>query len=230
MLHVAIHGYFRTIMLTLSYLFRRMPRLKCMTLSDKVIRDNTAILKLFTNILNNNKNIMFEIEYEFREDDLVYFNELQLQRSAEIQGNIRKNRLIVPGIMLLIGAYYYFYFGDMLTAGYISAIAVLWAVFSPRVMRLDFQRQILSKYTAKEKAEMFGTYHLSLDKDYLIEKSPSGKHKMAWGELVRVEYVPKYVFIYIDLSTALVIPVATVTKGNLEQFAEQVEKMIAKAE
>jgi hypothetical protein len=28
------------------------------------------------------------------------------------------------------------------------------------------------------------------------------------------------------LSTALVIPVETVTKGNLEQFAEQAEKMI----
>ncbi|MFI3136490.1 MAG: YcxB family protein [Methylococcaceae bacterium] len=173
---------------------------------------------------------MFEIEYEFREDDLVYFNELQISRSKEIQGNINKNRLIVPGIMLLIGAYYYFYYGDMMSAGYITVVAVLWGIFSPRVMRLDFQRQILSKYTEKEKALMFGTYTLTLDKDYLTEKSPSGKHKMAWADLVRVEYAPKYVLIYVDLSTALVIPVETVTKGNLEQFSEQVEKMIAKAE
>ncbi len=118
----------------------------------------------------------------------------------------------------------------MMSAGYAALIAVLWAVFSPRIMQLDFQRQILSKYTDKEKAGMFGTYNLTFDKDYLIEKSPSGKHKMAWANLVRVEYAPKYVFIYIDLATALVIPVATVKKGNLEQFAEQVEKMIAKAE
>lgn len=169
---------------------------------------------------------MFEIEYEFREDDLVYFNELQLMRSAEIQGNVRKNRLIVPGIMLIIGAYYYFIYGNMLAAGYIALVALLWAAFSPRVMRLDFQRQILSKYTDKEKKLMFGAYNLTLNKDYLIEKSPSGTHKMAWADLVRVEYVPKYVFIYIDLTTALVIPVATIKKGNLEQFAEQVEKML----
>ncbi len=174
---------------------------------------------------------MFEIEYEFREDDLVFFNEHQLQRSEEVQKSIRKYRLIVPGIILMIGTYYYLYFSDMKSAVYIGAIAVLWAIFSPRVMRLDFQRQILAKYTAQEKAEMFGIYNLSLNKDYLIQKSPGGKHKVewAWGDLVRVEYAPKYVFIFTDLNSALVIPVGTVKKGNLEQFAEQVEKMIAQA-
>ena len=171
---------------------------------------------------------MFEIEYEFREDDLVYFNELQLTRSEEIQSKVRKNRAIVPGVMLLIGAFYYYYYRDAMAGGYVALIALLWAVFAPRLMRLDFQRQILSRYTDKEKAQMFGTYHLTLDKDHLIEKSPSGTHKMSWADLVRVEYVPKYVFIYVDLTTALVIPVATVTKGNLEQFSEQVEKMLAK--
>jgi hypothetical protein len=49
---------------------------------------------------------------------------------------------------------------------------------------------------------------------------------MAWADLVRVEYGKRYVYIYIDLSTALVIPVDKVKKGNLEEFAEQAEKMV----
>jgi hypothetical protein len=49
---------------------------------------------------------------------------------------------------------------------------------------------------------------------------------MAWEDLVRVEYGKRYVYIYISLNTALVIPVETVKKGNLEQFAAQAEKMI----
>ena len=76
---------------------------------------------------------------------------------------------------------------------------------------------------------MFGTYTLTIDPanpQYLFEKSPSGKHKMAWEDLVRVEYGKRYVYIYISLNTALVIPVETVKKGNLEQFAAQAEKMI----
>jgi len=34
-----------------------------------------------------------------------------------------------------------------------------------------------------------------------------------------VEYGKRYVYIYISLNTALVIPVDKVKKGNLEQFA-----------
>jgi hypothetical protein len=172
---------------------------------------------------------MLEIEYEFREEDLIHFNEIQFTRSEEIQNNIRKNRLIVPGIMVLIGFFYYIYYGDMKSSGYIMVLAVLWALLSPKIMMLDFRRQILTNYTNKEKVAMFGTYTLTIDPanpKYLLEKSPSGKHKMAWDDLVRVEYGKRYVYIYISLNTALVIPVETVKKGNLEQFAAQAEKMI----
>ena len=172
---------------------------------------------------------MFEIEYEFREQDLIHFNELQFMRNEEIQQNIKKNRWIVPGIMGLIGSFYYFYYGDMNTSGYVLLIALLWAILSPKVMLLDLRRQILKSYTDKEKVDMFGTYTLTIDPEnpkYLLEKSPSGKNKMAWEELLRVEYGKRYVYIFINLSTALVIPVETIKKGDLEKFAEQAEKMI----
>jgi len=175
---------------------------------------------------------MFEIEYEFREQDLIHFNEMLYMKNDEIQQNIKKNRWIVPGIMGLIGAFYYFYYADMKTSIYIIAIATLWALFSPKIMRLDFHRQILKSYTDKEKKAMFGTYTLTIDPanpKFLQEKSPSGKHKMAWDELVRVEYGKRYVYIYITLNTALVIPVDTVKSGDLEAFAEQADKMIERA-
>lgn len=172
---------------------------------------------------------MLEIEYEFREQDLIHFNELQFAKNEEIQSNIKKNRLVVPGVIFLIGAFYYFYYSDAQTAAYVLVIALLWALLSPKIMMLDLHRQILKSYTYKEKNDMFGKYTLYIDPanpKYLFEKSPSGKNKMAWNELLRVEYGKRYVYIYLNLTTALVIPVETVSKGNLEEFAEQAEKMI----
>ena len=172
---------------------------------------------------------MFEVEYEFGEEYLIHFNELQFMRNDEIQYNIKKNRWVVPGVMGIIGGFYYFYYGDINSSGYILVIAALWAILSPKIMLLDLRRQILKSYTAKEKLNMFGTYTLTIDPtnpNYLLEKSPSGKNKMAWADLVRVEYGKRYVYIYISLNTALVIPVDKVKQGNLEQFAEQAEKMI----
>lgn len=175
---------------------------------------------------------MFEIEYEFQEKDLVHFNEMLYMKNEDIQKNLTKNRWIVPGLMGLIGAFYYFYYHDINTSIYIIIIATLWAILSPKIMRLDFHRQVLKNYTDKEKIAMFGIYTLTIDPanpNYLLEKSPSGKHKMAFSELVRVEYGKRYVYIFITLDTALVIPVDAVKKGNLETFAEQVDQMIQRA-
>jgi len=175
---------------------------------------------------------MLEIEYEFGEKDLIHFNEMQFMKSEEIQQNIKKNRWIVPAIMALIGFFYYFYYGDRNISAYIVITAALWAMLSPKIMKLDLRRQILKQYTAQEKKDMFGLYTLTIDPanpKYLLEKSPSGKNKMLWEELVRVEYGKRYVYIFISLTTALVIPVDGVKKGNLEEFAEQAEKMIERA-
>ena len=170
---------------------------------------------------------MFEIEYEFREEDLIHFNELQFSRSEEIQKNIRKNRLIVPGMLIIVGFFYYFYYGNFMSSAYAIGIAILWSLLSPKLIMLDLRRQVLKNYTEKERANMFGSYTLTIDPQFLLEQSPSGKHKMAWNELVRVEREKKrYVYIFISLNTALVIPFETVKKGNLDEFAKQAEKMI----
>ena len=169
---------------------------------------------------------MYEIEYEFREEDLVHFNELRLKDDVELQKNIRRSRLLLPGVMLLIGMFYYVYYADMMTTAYIGLLAVGWGVVSPYVMKMDMRRQFLSKYTDKEKTDMFGLHRLSIEQDYLAEKSPGGKHKSFWKDMVRVDYAEKYVHVYIDLDSAIIIPVETMKSGDLAKFAEQAESMI----
>lgn len=173
---------------------------------------------------------MFEIEYEFRQEDLIHFNEMRLKKNKQMQDEIRKHRFLISGVMLFVSFFYYLYYSDMEVPAYILVLGSLWLFgFKPYEMKMDMRRQILAKYTEAEKAAMFGQYQLSIEQHYLVEKSPTGKHKMAWKDLVRVEYGDKYVYIYIDLDTSLIIPVETLKSGDLEKFAEQAEGMIERA-
>lgn len=169
---------------------------------------------------------MFEIEYEFREEDLVHFNELRLKDNTTLQKSIRHSKLILPGAMLFIGMFYYVYYADMKTTAYIALLAFAWAIVSPYYLKMDMRRQFLEKYTDKEKSDMFGRHTLTIEADYLSEKSPGGKHRTHWKDMLRVDYIDKYVHIFIDLDSAIVIPVETIKKGDLEKFAEQAESMI----
>lgn len=172
---------------------------------------------------------MLEIEYEFREQDLVHFNELRLANNLELQKKIRQNRLFVPGVMLFIGLFYYVYYVDMTTTAYITILALGWALASPFIMKIDMRRQFFNQYTEAEKKAMFGIHWLTIEPEFLQERAPGGKHKTPWGEMLRVERHKDYVYIYVAIDAAIVIPRETVKKGDLKAFAKQVEGMIERA-
>ncbi len=172
---------------------------------------------------------MLELEYEFREQDLLYFNETRLANDLELQKKIRMNRFITPTIMLFFGMFYYFYYADWTTTAYIAALAVAWTFASPFIMRIDMRRQFFKQYSAAEKKALFGVHRLSIEPDCLQERSPGGKHKTPWAEMLRVEKHKDYVLIYVALDAAIVIPRETVKSGDLKAFAKQVEGMIERA-
>jgi len=169
---------------------------------------------------------MFEIEYQVREEDLLHFNMARSKENKHVQSTLKRHAFIIPGILIIIALFMWSYQNDVKTALYIGFIGLALGVSSPVMVKWDLKRQILKSYSDKEKVSIFGDYKLKIEPHYLLEKSPSGKHKYPWNELLRVEYGDKYVFIYVDLDAALIIPVETETTGNLEAFAEQVEKLI----
>jgi hypothetical protein len=170
---------------------------------------------------------MFEIEYALREDDLTTFNEMRLKGNEEIQKTMRKNRFFVPAVMLLIAMFYYFYYNDINTSLYVGVIAIGWGFISPYILKMDMRRQMLESYHEEERNEILGDHKLVITPEHLLNKTPGdNKHKYLWEDMVRVEYAEKAVYIYVDLDSAIIIPVETLKTGNLEKFAEQAEKMI----
>jgi ABC-type multidrug transport system fused ATPase/permease subunit len=169
---------------------------------------------------------MFEIEYEFREKDLIHFNELRLKNDVELQNTLRRNRLFVPGVLLFIGLFFYVYYVDMKTTLYITVLAIVWSFVSPYFTKTDMRRQIIDRYTEAEKKAMFGVHKLKIEPDYLHEQSPGGKHNTPWVDMLRVERLKDYVHIYTAIDAAIVIPVETIKSGDLKAFVKQAESMI----
>jgi len=169
---------------------------------------------------------MLEIEYEFRERDLVHYNELQIDQSEDLQKKLKRNRLFFPGMLAIFGLFLWSYYSDYRTALYIVTISICWAIVIPQMIILSFRKQILKSYTEKEKLAMFGHYTLRIDPKALAEKSPSGKNKMPWKTILRVEHIKEYIHIVLDSGAALVIPIETISEGDIKEFSRQIKKMI----
>lgn len=169
---------------------------------------------------------MLEIEYELRIEDLVHFNELRLKNDVVMQKSLRNKRFLVPGVMLFFGLFYYVYYMDISTSVYITFLAAIWAIVSPYFLKMDMRRQIRNSYTEAEKKALLGIHKLFIEADVLREQSPGGKSQTPWSQMLRVEKLPDYVYIFIEIDAAIVIPKATVKAGDLNKFAKQAESMI----
>ncbi|WP_428355097.1 YcxB family protein [Methyloprofundus sp.] len=169
---------------------------------------------------------MLEIEYEFGDKDLVHYNELQIDKSEDLQKKLKRNRLVFPGVLALFGLFLWVYYSDYRTALYIVTISICWAVVIPQIIILSFRKQVLNSYTKEEKDAMFGHYTLRIDPKALAEISPSGKNKMPWKTILRIEHIRDYIHIVLDNGAALVIPIEKVTSGEVKDFSRQVKKMI----
>jgi hypothetical protein len=172
---------------------------------------------------------MTEIEYEVREQDLIAFNEHQLAGSESMQKTLRRHQATIPGLVVVISLFLFFYYQDLVSAAYVGVIAVLWGVGAPAYLKWSWRKQIRKMYTEEEKACVLGRYALRAEKDGLAELGPAGESKMSWGEILRIELTKKYAFIFVSLDTALIVPRATVSKGDLHAFAKEADERIEKA-
>jgi hypothetical protein len=172
---------------------------------------------------------MSEIEYEVREQDLIAFNEHQLQSSEGLQKILRRHQGTVPGILVLIALFLWFYYQDTLSAMYVGATAAAWGVLAPLYIKWSARRQIRKMYSEQEKAGILGAYKLRVEPNALVEISQQGESRVKWADILRIEATKRYAFVFVGLDTALIIPRATVKTGNVREFLKDADKCIEQA-
>ena len=173
---------------------------------------------------------MTEIEYEVREEDLIAFNEFQLHQTESLQKMLRRHQAIVPGIFGLIAMGVLYFLKDIPAGLLMGSIAAAWGTGVPYYLKWSWRKQIKQLYTDEDKAKVMGHYKLRILTHELVEITDSGESRIHWKDVLRVDLDKKYAFIFVSLDSALIIPRATVKKGNLHEFVKQVDKAISAAE
>ncbi|MFM8333508.1 MAG: YcxB family protein [Candidatus Methylumidiphilus sp.] len=173
---------------------------------------------------------MTEIEYEVREQDLVAYEEFQLQSVERVQKVIRRHQATVPAIIAVIALLLFFVFKDIPSAGYAIVLCVIWGTGVPFFLRWSMRKQIRQMYSAADKAKILGRWTLRAEAHALVEVGADGKtSQFPWKQILRMETEKKHLFVYVGLKEALIVPIATVSKtSNLGEFVRAVNEHIEK--
>lgn len=169
---------------------------------------------------------MIEIQYEVRERDLIAFNLYLLRRAEPLQKALRRHQVVVPGIIMAIALFNWFYMQNSLAALFTFGIGLAWGLLSPVYMRWTITRQLRRLYTEEQKVAALGPQKLRVAPDALVELRAGGETRIPWKEILRLETSKKYLFLFLDLDTALIVPRETVTAGDLHEFIKAVDSRI----
>lgn len=172
---------------------------------------------------------MTEIEFEVREQDLLAFNEHRLTESPTLQKSVRRHQGMIPGIISLIALALWLVYQDTLSAVFAGLFAVAWGLAAPFFIKKSTLSKIKQLYTDADRAAALGKRTLRIGPKTLTEVTPSGESSLHWSEVLRVEMVKKYAFVFVDVDAALIIPRATITKGDLHEFVKEADACIEKA-
>ncbi|RYU63163.1 YcxB family protein [Methylolobus aquaticus] len=173
---------------------------------------------------------MTEISYEVRERDLIAFNEHLAQQSEDLRKQFRRHQAQVPGFMVLVSLLLWFYYKDSLSAIYVAVIALAWGFGVPAYMKWSLRRQIRGLYSSDDRASILGKFSLRVDPANLVEVNATGESFTPWQDVLRIEVTKKYAFVFVGPRAALIVPRATISKGNLHEFIKAADERISQAD
>ena len=173
---------------------------------------------------------MIEIRYEMREKDIPALTQHQLKNTESFKKGLRRHKVILPLVLLAVALISWAIYNDVVTAALVAMVGIIWAISSPFYIRWSVTGQVKKMYTKDMWQSMMGIHTLKATPNALADLSPKGESTVPWDEILRTERTRKYAFIFYDLDTAQIIPLETLSEGDIDEFIDFVDGKIEEAD
>ncbi len=167
---------------------------------------------------------MSEIDYELREKDIRFFNDMKLTSNPGFKKMLTSHQAIIPGAMSAIAFFYFIYYQDFRTGILIGGVGVIWGLLVPLYLRHNSWQQVRKHYSDEDMTNILGKRTLKAQPGRLVETINGEDTTIPWKDIMRIEINKDktYGFLYFDHNSALIIPKKTIKKTKFIEFMQEV--------
>lgn len=169
--------------------------------------------------------VLAEIEFEITEKSLTAFNEHHAQYVPKLKKAIERHRLLWPVGIVVLAGYAWHRGGEPFFVAGMVATALLWSLIVPWTLKDVYRKSVRKHYSDQDKKDMYGMHKMQVKESGLVEISPGGRSTIGWENIMRVDELPDYAFVYIDTNTALIIPKHPADAG-VSDFIDMIKERI----
>jgi len=159
-----------------------------------------------------------EIEYRLSESDIFAFMKFQIARRKGWHNPVlfRRVAYLVGFILLGLGAW--LFSGEVMLLLAFLLLAILFFVFYPSFFDWALHRRLTTAYQDPTKQASLASRVLRASSEGLEEISDLGEIKVKWEAVNELVMTPSHVFISVQGTSSIVIPIQYVDKENYQEF------------
>ena len=165
-----------------------------------------------------------KIKYSNTLSDVVKFNEHWAENSPEIKKQISNTRILFFFLFLAVCAVVSFVLNDYIVL-FAGTVGGLYSYFRyPKLYKRKFIKIAEKIYAEGNYSGIFCEHTIELTPEYLIEETESGTQKTKLSVIDKITKTEEHVFIFINSTSAHIIPKSNIVEGNLTEFTEALHK------
>ena len=172
-----------------------------------------------------------KLRYENVMEDLLAFQEFHYANSPEVRKMVLRGQFAVAvvsaGLLLILIEFTKSIFPIVNLPVAIGAsvfTGVLGWFNYPYATKRSWHKSTKKLYSEGKNRGFVGWHDLLATEDSLISSGDMGETKLSWQVVERVESTPEFVFLYVSAMSAIIIPRARVTEGNVDEFLAVAQK------
>jgi YcxB-like protein len=166
------------------------------------------------------------IKYENTIDDLVAFQMYHCENSPYLKRQHLWFRWGTLGAALVIGALVWILMDSLDMALLFFLFGIIFIFVYPRSIRRSFKKQAKRMGSEGSNKGILGPHEIEVSDQGLTERTAYGEQHSSWEAIERVGSSDNHAFIYTGPLMAHVIPKASVTDGDFDEFVDELRKRV----
>lgn len=149
-----------------------------------------------------------KVSYTTHMNDMVEFNILHISQLPQFRKRVTMHRIILPIVYGLVSVGGFIAFQKFWPAwGLLMFLAILWAIFYPRVSEEQIRKQVTKSLKRREtEFNSENVNEITVQPNGLQIKTPGINGFLPWSKVHHVITNLNYIFIYVNPDEAIMIP------------------------
>lgn len=159
---------------------------------------------------------MIHLTFTTGRDDLIALSQTYHDHSPSIKSAVRRAQLLLPTIMAMTSAWFYFKHGR-LSSLLPLCVGLLWFFFYPSFLRRKILKATEKMLKESSYEKSFGAYSVVLDDTGIASISPTGEAKYKWNAVTRVCLTPDHLHIFLTGPQGYPIPRKQIGEEKIQE-------------